>query len=129
MTDRQLPKQIPQFSVNSNVKLHTQMQVNLHCISRSRGSGWKNALATQQLQELFEEDIARAGSLPKQQAVYLTNGVFCNYTELAAGATSRRGPQPGGKLQLAGSTVLEIHHLLFELVQYFCRVDKSILDQ
>lgn len=128
MTDRLAPKQIPQFSMNSNVKLQTQMQVNLHWVNRNKGNFWKGSMVTRNLQEDFEEQIAQSRSLLKHEALYLTNAVFCNYLELDDFGRNRRLNQENDKYRLRNNTLLDIHLSIFELVQYFCKCEKQILE-
>jgi len=76
MDDHHEPRLIPQFSVNSNMNLLTQMQINLHCEIRNKNNIRKNCLTTKSLLEKFDEEISKSILLSKTNAIYLTNAVF-----------------------------------------------------
>lgn len=49
LRDHLEPKRIPQFSINSYSKLQTEMQINLHSITRFRAPVRRNCHATKDM--------------------------------------------------------------------------------
>ena len=80
MQNYEKPQTIPQFSINSDFKLLTQMQINLHKVTRMI-SNRKNMDNENELNKLFEEEILMASNLSKTSRTYLINAVFCKFDE------------------------------------------------
>ena len=81
MQNYEKPQAIPQFSINSDFKFLTQMQINLHKVTRMVSSR-KNKDDKDELNKLFEEEVLMASSMSKSSKIYLINAAFCNFNEI-----------------------------------------------
>jgi len=71
------------------------------------------------LVDKFEDEVKKATSLLQDEALYLTNAIFCNYDELNEFAQMHQGIQSGSQHPLSSFKLFEIHFNLFNLIKFF----------
>ena len=79
------------------------------------------------LSDQFEEELKKSTSLLKDEALYLTNAIFCNYDELNEFAQMHQGIQNGTHHPLSNFKLFEIHFNLFNLIKFFWKIERDIL--
>ena len=73
-------------------------------------------MVTKSMLETFDDEVKQAKFLSREEAIYLTNAVFYNYSELNTHAKNNTSNKPSSVFT---STLLEIHSNLFKLIQFF----------